>query len=45
MDGELLTIQTMTPEQIAKMEELIVHVKGRYAIDDFNGYFVEKYGN
>lgn len=45
MDGELLTIQTMTPEQIAKMEELIVHVKGRYAMDDFNGYFVEKYGN
>lgn len=45
IDGELLTIQTMTPEQIAKMEKLIRNVKGTSAIEDFNNYFVEKFGN
>ena len=45
IDGELLTVQTMTPEQIAKMEKVITHVVGTNAIEDFNNYFVEKYGN
>lgn len=45
IDGELLTVQTMTPEQIAKMEKVITDVVGTDAIEDFNNYFVEKFGN
>lgn len=45
IDGELLNVQTMTPEQIVKMDKLIEDVKGTNSAYDFNQYFVEKYGN